>query len=198
MPMWPLDTATPVCSAGCSDRLQRGIVPSSMAESEQRGPDADLPSFGTGCGGMQLAKEPLGPQPDHLSTWALLGLFATSTTLNNNTLGFHIAWENTALIRIEVSLKRTHTQHSRLRWDAARRLGLRKRIASLRKDLVKVVLEPSDVWVQSRKLPLAIDLLVPVHVEAVRVALDRHLGHGGVGVSLVRHAQLVVPDHLVL
>jgi hypothetical protein len=96
---------------------------------------------------------------------------------------------------------KTSAQRSCLHRDAARHLGLLglcERTTPLLEDLVEVVLEPPDIGVEARKLPLAVDLLVPVHVKAVGVALDCHLCPCLVSVSLVRHPQLVVPDHLVL
>ena len=67
-------------------------------------------------------------------------------------------------------------------------LFIGKRITTFGENLVKVVLKPSDIWAEAGKLPYPIDLLVPVCVGAVRVALDRDRLQGGVGVFLVRYA----------
>lgn len=75
-------------------------------------------------------------------------------------------------------------------------LVLAKRVAAISKHGLEVVLGPADLGVESRKLPHAVDLLVPVHVVAVRVALDGDRLAARVRVLLVRHAQLVVPDDL--
>lgn len=73
---------------------------------------------------------------------------------------------------------------------------LAKAVPSAREDLIKVVLGPSDIWAQTCELPHTVDLLVPVCVVRVRVALDYNLGLRGVGVLLVRYAQLVVAGDL--
>lgn len=51
-------------------------------------------------------------------------------------------------------------------------LGLAERISATGKDLVKVVLEPTDIGAESGELPLAVDLLIPVLVGAVGMAFD--------------------------
>lgn len=60
--------------------------------------------------------------------------------------------------------------------------------------LVEVVLVEADVRVQSRELPYAVDLAVPVNVSRVGVSLDGNVLAARVCVSLVRHAQLVGTD----
>lgn len=77
-------------------------------------------------------------------------------------------------------------------------LGLTELVSAGSKDLVEVVLEPPDVWAETSKLPHTVDLLVPVGVCAVGVALDGDLGAGLVGVLLVWHTELVVADDLVV
>lgn len=64
-------------------------------------------------------------------------------------------------------------------------------ITTLSKDSVKVILGPSDVWTQTGKLPDAIDLLVPMLVRAMSMALDKNLGSGLVLVLLMWNTQLV-------
>nr|POE79761.1 hypothetical protein CFP56_07826 [Quercus suber] len=76
--------------------------------------------------------------------------------------------------------------------------GLAVFIPTAGEHLVEVVLGPPDVGVQAGELPHAVDLLVPVGVVGVGVALDGDGGHGGVGVLLVGDAQLVVADDLVV
>lgn len=51
-------------------------------------------------------------------------------------------------------------------------LCLTERVPSAFKDLIKVILEPSNVWRKTSKLPLSIHFLVPVRVGAVSVTLD--------------------------
>lgn len=58
---------------------------------------------------------------------------------------------------------------------------------------IEIVLAPPDIRAQPRELPHPVHLLVPVGVEAVRVALDQDLLARGVLVLLVGDAQLVVP-----
>jgi hypothetical protein len=77
-------------------------------------------------------------------------------------------------------------------------LGLAKLISALGKDLVEVVLVPPDIRVQASELPYAVDLLVPMDVVAVRVALDGDVRAGLVAVLLVRHTELVVANDLVI
>src|SRR2546430_9389268 len=67
-------------------------------------------------------------------------------------------------------------------------LCVAKSIATVSEHLVKVVLEPSDIWAKTGKLPHSVNLLVPVGVGAVSVALDSDCLHAGVGVLLMRHA----------
>ena len=76
-------------------------------------------------------------------------------------------------------------------------LGLAERVAPPGEHLIKVILEPPNIRVQARELPHAVNLLVPMGVEAVRVALDQDLGHASVGVPLMGHAQLMVARDLV-
>ena len=82
--------------------------------------------------------------------------------------------------------------------NPAGRLGLPERVPSAREYLVKIVLKPSDIWRQPCKLPLAVHLPVPVLVGAMRVALDCNLLATGVGVSLVRHTELVPTNDFVV
>lgn len=77
-------------------------------------------------------------------------------------------------------------------------LFVAKGLPSVLKDPVKVELAPADVGLEAGELPDAVDLLVPVKVCRVGVALHGDLLHGGVLVPLVRDAQLVVADDLVL
>lgn len=77
-----------------------------------------------------------------------------------------------------------------------RLLGLAKRVSSAGKYLVKVILEPSDIWAQASEFPDTVNLLVPVRVCAVSVALDRNLRAGLVGVLLVGYTELVVASNL--
>lgn len=66
------------------------------------------------------------------------------------------------------------------------------------KDAIKVILGPPDLGVEAGKLPDPVDLLVPVRVGGVGVALDGDLGARGVGVPLMGHAELVDADDLVV
>jgi len=77
-------------------------------------------------------------------------------------------------------------------------LGLAERVSSRGKDLVKVVLEPSNIRAQSGELPYAIDLLVPVLVVAVGMTLDGDRGTGLIRVLLMGYAQLMVTNNLVV
>ena len=76
-------------------------------------------------------------------------------------------------------------------WNASGCLGLAERISAAGEHLVKVILEPPDVWIQPSKLPHPVHLPVPVLVGAVCVALDCNLLAAGVCVSLMRHTELV-------
>jgi hypothetical protein len=89
-------------------------------------------------------------------------------------------------------------RHLSLSRDTSSLLGLAKLISALSKDLVKVVLEPPDIRVQARELPHAVNLLVPMGVVAVRMALDGNVRASLVAVLLVRDAELVVADDLVV
>jgi len=51
-------------------------------------------------------------------------------------------------------------------------LFIAKSITTFSEHLVKVILKPPDIWAESGKLPHPIDLLVPVGVGAVGMALD--------------------------
>jgi hypothetical protein len=77
------------------------------------------------------------------------------------------------------------------------RLLIPHRFPALRKDLIKVILKPPNIGVESRKLPLALHLPIPMHVETVRMSLHRHLCPRLIRVPLVRHAELVVPDDFI-
>jgi hypothetical protein len=93
--------------------------------------------------------------------------------------------------------KKNHGDLSRFR-DTSSLLGLAKLVSALSEDLVEVVLEPPDIRVEAGELPHAVDLLVPVGVVAVSVALDGDVCAGLVAVLLVGHAELVVADDLVV
>ena len=67
-------------------------------------------------------------------------------------------------------------------------------LSALSKDLIKIVLEPSNIRAQPSKLPLPIHLLVPMSVRRVRMALDSDGTESLVGIFLVRNTQLM-PAH---
>ena len=71
-------------------------------------------------------------------------------------------------------------------------------IPTLRKDLVKVVLAPSDIRAESRKLPHTVLLLVPVLVGAVCMSLHLDGLLALVCVPLVGYTQLVPADDFVV
>jgi hypothetical protein len=73
-----------------------------------------------------------------------------------------------------------------------------KLITAAGEDAIEIVLRPPDLGVEPGELPDAIDLLVPVRVGGVGVALDGDLGARGVGVALVGDAQLVHAYDLVV
>jgi hypothetical protein len=77
-------------------------------------------------------------------------------------------------------------------------LCVAKSIATISEHLVKVVLEPFDIWAKTGKLPHSVNLLVPMGVGAVSVTLDSDRLHAGVGVLLMRYAELVVAHNLVV
>lgn len=98
-----------------------------------------------------------------------------------------------------------HPANTLFRWNASSLLSsllfLLTDLASLTtslKDLIKVILSPPDIWVQSSKLPLSINLLVPMLVCAVSMALENDLRSCLILVSLVRHTQLMPADDLVV
>jgi len=71
-------------------------------------------------------------------------------------------------------------------------------IPALRKDLVKVVLAPSDIRAETRKLPHAVLLLIPVLVGAVRMSLHLDGLLRFIRVPLVGYTQLVPADDFVV
>jgi hypothetical protein len=77
-------------------------------------------------------------------------------------------------------------------------LSLAKLVPTLSKHLVKVIFTPPNIRVKPRKLPHSIDLLVPVDVVAVRVALNGDVLASLVTVLLVGDAQLVIAGDLVV
>lgn len=99
---------------------------------------------------------------------------------------------------LQPSLPLPSTPKNHPPWDSSRLLGIAKGISTRFENLVEVILGPSDFWVQAGKLPLAVDLLVPVGVGAVSVSLNSDLLAGCVSVLLVRHAKLVVANDLVI
>jgi len=66
------------------------------------------------------------------------------------------------------------------------------------KDLVKVVLAPSNVRIQSSELPFTVNLLVPMLICAVCMTLHQDLRSCFVLVPLVRYTQLMPADDLVV
>jgi hypothetical protein len=77
-------------------------------------------------------------------------------------------------------------------------LRLAHLVPTLSKDLIKVILRPPNIWVQARKLPHTVHLLVPMDIITVRMALDSNVLAGLVAVLLVGHAQLVVAGDFVV
>lgn len=92
----------------------------------------------------------------------------------------------------------TFTQHLSLSRNTSSLLRLAHLIPTLSKDLIKVILRPPDIRVQTRKLPHAINLLVPMDIVTVRMALDSNVLTGLVAVLLVGDTQLVVAGDLVV
>lgn len=96
------------------------------------------------------------------------------------------------------SAVKAHRKRSSSRRDTSSLLSLTHLVSALSKDLVEVVLGPPDVGVEAGELPHAVDLLVPVGVVAVSVALDGDVLAGLVAVLLVGNTELVVADDLVV
>lgn len=67
-------------------------------------------------------------------------------------------------------------------------------IATSSKDLVEIVLEPSNIGVQTSEFPDSVDSFVPVEIEGVGVSFDGDFGERFVGVFLVGDAELVVTN----
>jgi hypothetical protein len=65
-------------------------------------------------------------------------------------------------------------------------------------NLVEVKLAPSDIWVETGKLPHTINLLVPMLVVAVGMTLDLDLRSCSVRVSLMRDTKLVPSNDCVV
>lgn len=96
------------------------------------------------------------------------------------------------------SALKAHRKRLSRRRDTSSLLSLAHLVSALSKHLVEVVLGPPDIGVEAGELPHAVDLLVPVGVVAVSVALDGDVLAGLVAVLLVGNTELVVADDLVV
>lgn len=64
------------------------------------------------------------------------------------------------------------------------------------KDLIVVILGPTNIGLNATKLPHAIHLAIPDSALTMRVSLESNFLHRFIHVLLVRHAHLVVPRNL--